>query len=125
MSTEIHPARSGGDAAAAVKLQILATEHWSLLATRALTYNEALSRVSIFLSILSGAAIGSVSVAAVGGAMGALAALAIWIPPLAFGLGAPAPFVLTLFVRGGGNRRSIKNSPPSLQPRFPSPIKSR
>src|SRR6184192_3723148 len=55
MSTEIPPARSGSDAAAAARLQILATEHWSLLATRALTYNEALSRVTIFLSILSGA----------------------------------------------------------------------
>src|SRR2546423_9203201 len=51
MSTEIPPL--GRDAAAA-RLQILATEHWSLLATRALTYNEALSRVPIFLSILTG-----------------------------------------------------------------------
>src|SRR5258708_4314962 len=53
MSTEIPPA--GRDAGAGSKLQILATEHWSLLATRALTYNEALSRVTIFLAILSGA----------------------------------------------------------------------
>src|SRR5438445_11455164 len=57
MSTEIPPARSGSDAAAAARLQILATEHWSLLATRALTYNESLSRVTIFLAILSGALI--------------------------------------------------------------------
>src|SRR5438270_8976574 len=54
MSTEIPPL--GRDAAAA-RLQILATEHWSLLATRALTYNELLSRVTIFLAILSGALI--------------------------------------------------------------------
>ena len=39
------------------KLQILATEHWSILATRALTYNESLSRVNIFLAVLSGAVI--------------------------------------------------------------------
>jgi hypothetical protein len=52
MSTEMPPV--GKDPAAAAKLQILATEHWSLLATRALTYNEALSRVTIFLAILSG-----------------------------------------------------------------------
>ena len=45
---------TGKDPAVSAKLQILATEHWSLLATRALTYNEALSRVSIFLAILSG-----------------------------------------------------------------------
>src|SRR5437879_12998313 len=55
MSTEIPPI--GRDAGSAARLRILATEHWSLLATRALTYNEALSRVTIFLSILSGALI--------------------------------------------------------------------
>ena len=229
MSTEIPPAGSGRDAAAAARLQILATEHWSLLATRALTYNEALSRVTIFLSILSGAlialalvaqadhfgaifisiaipvllivmfvgittvsrltalnrddyrwvigmnrlrhgyvdlhpqleqyfitsphddlygalqtlgidavsapkrlgsvihipqtlpAILGVIVAAVGGAIVALIALAIAIPPLAIGLLAAAAFLLILAVMGAWNRRSIKNSPPSLAPRFPSP----
>src|SRR5438128_11042190 len=55
MSTEIPPI--GRDAGSAARLQILATEHWSLLATRALTYNEALTRVTIFLAILSGALI--------------------------------------------------------------------
>jgi len=39
------------------KLQILATEHWSLLATRALTYQESLGRVNMFLAVLSGAVI--------------------------------------------------------------------
>src|SRR6266508_4159530 len=38
-------------------LHVLATEHWSLLATRSLTYSESLSRVSMFLSVLSGAVI--------------------------------------------------------------------
>ena len=52
MSTEMPP--SGKDPGINAKLQILATEHWSLLATRALTYNESLSRVTIFLTILSG-----------------------------------------------------------------------
>jgi hypothetical protein len=42
---------------AATKLQILATEHWSLLATRSLTYTESLGRVNVFLAILSGAVI--------------------------------------------------------------------
>src|SRR6266511_1254234 len=55
MSTE-SPQR-GRDSAATDKLQILATEHWSLLATRSLTYTEALGRVTIFLAILSGAVI--------------------------------------------------------------------
>src|ERR1700730_5607648 len=63
MSTEM-PSR-GQDPAAAAKLQILATEHWSLLATRTLTYNESLSRVTIFLTILSGAVIALALVAQV------------------------------------------------------------
>src|SRR5438045_4965296 len=52
MSTEIPPSRPQSEA-----LQILATEHWSLLATRALTYQESLGRVNVFLAILSGAVI--------------------------------------------------------------------
>jgi hypothetical protein len=55
MSTEIQPAQPGSNEA--TRIQILATEHWSLLATRSLTYTEALSRVTIFLAILSGAVI--------------------------------------------------------------------
>lgn len=63
MSTEIPP--SGRDPATSAKLQILATEHWSLLATRALTYTEAFSRVTIFLAILSGVLIALALVAQV------------------------------------------------------------
>ena len=52
MSTELPPQRRDSEA-----VQILATEHWSLLATRALTYQESLGRVSMFMSILSGSVI--------------------------------------------------------------------
>ncbi len=38
-------------------LQILTTEHWSLLATRSLAYTEAMSRTSIFVAALSGAVV--------------------------------------------------------------------
>lgn len=41
----------------AVKLQILATEHWSLLATRSLTWSESFSRTAMFLSTLTGAVV--------------------------------------------------------------------
>jgi len=50
-----HPASDhpfGPDGAA-----ILATEHWSLLASRSLIWNEALSRATVFLSVLSAATI--------------------------------------------------------------------
>jgi len=55
MATEIPPV--GREIGPSAKLQVLATEHWSLLATRSLTYTESLSRVTIFLAILSGALI--------------------------------------------------------------------
>jgi hypothetical protein len=37
-----------------VRLQILSTEHWSLLASRSLAWNESFSRAGMFLSTLSG-----------------------------------------------------------------------
>jgi hypothetical protein len=41
------------DASAALRAQILATEHWSLLATRSSTWQEIFSRTATFLTILS------------------------------------------------------------------------
>jgi hypothetical protein len=38
-----------------LRLQILSTEHWSLLASRSLAWNEAFSRAGMFLSTLTGA----------------------------------------------------------------------
>lgn len=227
MSTDIPP--SGREPAAASRLQILATEHWSLLATRSLTYSESLARVNIFLAILSGAVIAlalvaqadrfgptfisvaipmllvvlfagvatiarltalnrddyrwvigmnrlrhaylqlhpdlephfvaspyddlpgalqtlgiddvtagrrlgsvlhlpqtlpgmlTVIVAAVAGAIGALAARAVAIPSWGVVLAAAAGFVLVLILMGISGRRSITRFAPSLEPRFPSP----
>jgi ABC-type transporter Mla maintaining outer membrane lipid asymmetry permease subunit MlaE len=39
------------------RLQVLATEHWSLLATRSLTYMESFTRASMFLTVLTGAVV--------------------------------------------------------------------
>jgi hypothetical protein len=41
----------------AVRAQILATEHWSLLATRSMTWNEIFSRASMFITVLSAAVV--------------------------------------------------------------------
>jgi uncharacterized membrane protein YuzA (DUF378 family) len=41
----------------AVRAQILATEHWSLLATRSMTWNESFSRASMFVTVLSAAGV--------------------------------------------------------------------
>ena len=226
MSSEVPPPVSGTDTA--TKLQILATEHWSLLATRSLTYTESLGRVQMFLAILSGSVIAlalvaqadrfgptfiavaifmlavvffvgvatmarlmslnrddfrwvlgmnrlrnaylelypelaphfmtspyddlpgalqtlgidvtggsrlgsfvhgtqtlpgmlSVIIAAIAGAIGALAAAAIGAPVLAVLLGGAAAFVIALLWLGNWGRRAVRRLDPSLAARFPSP----
>jgi hypothetical protein len=74
---EGRPVPAGTDAAA--RLQILATEHWSLLATRSLTYSESFSRVSMFFSVLSGAVISLALVAQAGRLGGTFLAAAILV----------------------------------------------
>jgi hypothetical protein len=59
------------------RAQLLATEHWSLLATRSMSWNEAFSRTAMFLATLSAATV----------------ALALAGPAMAFG-GAFALFAL-------------------------------
>jgi hypothetical protein len=212
----------------AAVVQILATEHWSLLATRSLTFTESLGRVNVFLAILSGAVIAlalvaqadhfgptfisialltllvvlfagiatiarlmqlnrddyrwvvgmnrlrhgylelrpelgpnfitspyddvpgalrtlgiditagqgvgsllhvfrtlpgmlSVIVAAVAGAMGALASVAVGLPSAAVVLAALAAFIVAVAWMGIWSRRSFRRSDPTLEPRFPSP----
>jgi hypothetical protein len=41
------------DVPVSVRMQILSTEHWSLLATRSLAWNETFTRASMFMSALS------------------------------------------------------------------------
>ncbi len=45
------------DASEAVRVQILATEHWSLLAARNITYGAIYSRATIFLTVVSAAVV--------------------------------------------------------------------
>ena len=226
MASEIPPAAP--EPGTSAKLQILATEHWSLLATRSLTYTESLGRVSMFLAILSGSVIAlalvaqadrfgptfiavaifmltvvlfvgvatmarlmtlnrddfrwvlgmnrlrkaylelypelephfmtspyddlagalqtlgidasassglgsfvhgtqtlpgmlSVIVAAIAGAIGALAAVAIGAPLLGVLLAGGAAFVVAVLWLGNWGRRSVRHLTPSLEARFPSP----
>ena len=55
------PRPAAGDhpdaAARALRAQLLATEHWSLLATRSLSWNESFARAGMFLTLLSGATV--------------------------------------------------------------------
>ena len=57
------------------RVQLLTTEHWSLLATRSMSWNEAFSRTSTFLSTLSA---GTVALALAGPAMTFGAAFALF-----------------------------------------------
>jgi hypothetical protein len=41
----------------AVRVQMLATEHWGLLATRSMMWNEAFSRAAMFITVLSAAVV--------------------------------------------------------------------
>jgi hypothetical protein len=50
--TEATPT-SPGDVPLQIRMQILSTEHWSLLATRALAWNETFTRANMFMSALS------------------------------------------------------------------------
>lgn len=61
------------------RLMVLSTEHWSLLATRSLTYSESLARVSMFLTILTGAVVGLAFLAQVAILKEALGLVAILI----------------------------------------------
>jgi hypothetical protein len=52
-STSQPPPESRSPVPDAVRVQILATEHWSLLATRSMTWSEVMSRITIHLTICS------------------------------------------------------------------------
>ncbi|MFL6127459.1 MAG: hypothetical protein ACJ73E_00140 [Mycobacteriales bacterium] len=51
------PEDEPGQPSDAVRVQILATEHWSLLATRPMLWGEAFSRATMFLTALSAAVV--------------------------------------------------------------------
>jgi hypothetical protein len=53
----VKPADNDGTLSDAARLQILSTEHWSLLATRSMSWSESFSRTSMFLSTLTGSVV--------------------------------------------------------------------
>jgi hypothetical protein len=76
-----------------MRLQILSTEHWSLLSTRGLSWNEAFSRATMFLSVLSGAVVALALVAQVTSFGEAFLTFAMLILPVVLFIG------VTTFVR--------------------------
>ena len=67
------------DAALARRLQILATEHWGLLAARSTAQSEVLTRITIHLTLVSA---GLVTI----GLLGQASHFADWFPPAALGI---------------------------------------
>ncbi|MBS1907440.1 MAG: hypothetical protein JST33_12925 [Actinobacteria bacterium] len=67
------------DAALARRLQILATEHWGLLAARSTAQGEVLTRITIHLTLVSA---GLVTI----GLLGQASHFADWFPPAALGI---------------------------------------
>jgi len=68
-------------------LQILSTEHWSLLAARSLGYTEAMSRASMFIAALSGAVVALALVAQATDFGTGFVAFALLLLPVVFFLG--------------------------------------
>jgi hypothetical protein len=69
---------------------ILATEHWSLLATRSLIWNEAMSRATVFLTVLSASIIALALLADATGFGSETTTLALVLLPVVFLLGLAA-----------------------------------
>jgi len=87
------PGDAGNYLPADLQLQILTTEHWSLLSTRALSWNEAFSRGTMFLSALSGAVVALALVAQVDSFGDSFGVFALLILPVVLFLG------ITTFIR--------------------------
>ncbi len=81
----------------AQRLQILATEHWSLLASRSLAWNESFSRAGMFLSTLSGATVALALIAQASGFGKTFSLFALAVLPVVFFVG------ITTYIRLDGS----------------------
>ena len=66
MSVELPAGTPASTSDDGVRMQILATEHWSLLASRSLGYTDSFSRATMFFSVLSGTVIALALIAQAG-----------------------------------------------------------
>ena len=123
-------APEGDDTDAATRrghqLQILATEHWSLLATRSLSWTESFSRATMFLTLLSGAIVALALVAQATSFRGPFQTFALLLLPLVIIVGWTTFVRLTevnnedAFWVNGMNRlrRAYVELEPELEPFF-------
>jgi hypothetical protein len=96
-------AMTTGDATPAMRLQILSTEHWSLLASRSLAWNESFSRAGMFLTTLTGAIVALALVAQASAFGEAFTLFALVILPVVLFVG-----VTTMMRLGASNYHEAK-----------------
>src|SRR4051794_23986521 len=70
-----------------LRLQILSTEHWSLLASRSLAWNESFSRAGMYLSTLSGSLVALGLIGGVDGFKDAFYVVALVVLPVVLFVG--------------------------------------
>lgn len=71
----------------ALRVQILTSEHWSLLATRTMTWNETLTRAGMFLTVLSAATVALALVAQATEFGSTFRLFALFVLPVVLGVG--------------------------------------
>ena len=86
-----------------LQVQILATEHWSLLATRTLTWNEMFARAAMFVTVLSASLVAIALVAQATSLAGEVKLFALLILPIVDVLG-----LLTFIRLGEANTDDIR-----------------
>ena len=120
------PSSPRTDVPEAVRVQILATEHWSLLATRNITYNAIFSRTSIFLTVVSASVVALALVAQATAFGDRFYAFALLVLPVALFIGV-ATFIRVIDARiedfwlvSGMNRlrHAYLDIAPELEPYF-------
>ena len=88
---------ASGPTSPQLKLQILSTEHWSLLASRSLAWNESFARAGMFLTTLSGAMVALALVAQASGFKTEFVLFALVVLPVTLFVG------VTTFLRMGAS----------------------
>jgi hypothetical protein len=78
---------SSGPTPVQIRLQILSTEHWSLLASRGLAWNESFTRASMFLSTLTGSIVALSLIGGVDGFNDAFFVVALIVLPVVLFVG--------------------------------------
>jgi hypothetical protein len=77
----------GGPSPVQIRLQILSTEHWSLLASRSLAWSESFTRAGMFLSTLSASIVALSLIAGIAGFGDAFFVFALVILPIVLFVG--------------------------------------